>query len=187
LDRFILRFIKYLYIKYQVLNETGFRKILKKFDKTAGWKASPIYMEKVAQYHWSTSTKLNHILSSTEKLFISEFAEGHRRKGMSKLRTPEREESYTPTAWRIGFYTGLSLAFFAHILQLTTDPEVIRALPNIYYNLQMYACMSLPILFCLGFAINTLVWHRSHINYKFIFEFDSRDNMSYNEFAEVEK
>lgn len=104
---------------------------------------------------------------------------------MAKLRISKRDEHYTPTTWRIGFYIGLSLALLARVLQLALDPIVIHQLPNLFYNLQIYACFALPILFCLGFSLNTLVWTRSHINYKFIFEFDPRDNLDYHEFAEV--
>lgn len=81
----------------------------------------------------------------------------------------------------------MSLALLGRVIQLATDPTVIQALPSLDYNLQIYACFGLPIVFCLGFAINTLVWTRSHINYKFIFEFDPRDNLDYHEFAEVKK
>lgn len=170
---------------YKILNETGFQKILKKFDKTAGWKASGLYTQKINKYHWAKSKKLDEFLNDTENLYIQEFADGHRRRGMAKLRIPERDEHYTPTTWRIGFYIGLSLALLARVAQLATDPKVIGQLPNLYYNLQIYACFGLPILFCLGFSVNTLVWTRSHINYKFIFEFDPRDNLDYHEFAEL--
>lgn len=79
----------------------------------------------------------------------------------------------------------MALALFGRVIQLATDQDALIRLPNMYYNLQIYACFGLPILFCLGFSINTLVWTRSHINYKFIFEFDPRDNLDYHEFAEV--
>ncbi|KAG0745260.1 hypothetical protein G6F62_005015 [Rhizopus arrhizus] len=170
---------------YRILNETGFRKILKKFDKTAGWKASKLYIQKLNQYHWMNSNKIDEILNDTEELYIEEFASGHRRKGMSKLRTPEKDEHYTPAAWRVGFYIGLTLALFARVLQLALDPDVQDRLPNMYFSLQIYAAFFLPILFCLGFAVNTLVWTRCQINYKFIFEFDPRDNLDYHEFAEL--
>ncbi|KAG2230138.1 hypothetical protein INT48_001480 [Thamnidium elegans] len=170
---------------YKVLNQSGFQKILKKFDKTAGWKASGLYTQKINKFHWATSHKIDDIMHDTEKLYIDEFAEGHRRRGMAKLRIPEREEHYTPTTWRTGFYIGLAVALLIRVTQLALDPKVIQELPNLYYNLQIYACFGLPVLFCLGFAINTLVWTRSHINYKFIFEFDPRDNLNYHEFAEL--
>lgn len=74
---------------YRELNELGFQKILKKFDKTVGWKASALYMDKVHKYHWATSNKIDKFIEETESLYIDDFADGHRRKGMSKLRTPE--------------------------------------------------------------------------------------------------
>ncbi|KAI8374053.1 SPX domain-containing protein [Choanephora cucurbitarum] len=51
---------------YKVLNATGFQKILKKFDKTAGWKASGLYMQKVNQHHWMRSVELDKLLHDTE-------------------------------------------------------------------------------------------------------------------------
>lgn len=51
---------------YQELNETGFRKILKKFDKVAGWKASPLYMKVVESHYWVNSNDLNRMMHETE-------------------------------------------------------------------------------------------------------------------------
>lgn len=59
-----LEFLK----SYRELNETGFQKILKKFDKIAGWKASTLYMKVVRKQHWITSTELNRIINETEVL-----------------------------------------------------------------------------------------------------------------------
>ncbi|CAO3697478.1 unnamed protein product [Rhizopus microsporus] len=170
---------------FKILNETGFRKILKKFDKTAGWKASTLYFQKLNQYHWIRSRKIDDLLDDTESLYIKEFAGGHRRKGMNQLRLPERDDHYTPVSWRTGFYLGLTLAFFARVIQLALDPAVRQQLPNMYFSLQMYACFFLPIIFCVGFSVNALVWTRCHINYKFIFEFNPRDNLDYHQFAEL--
>lgn len=68
---------------------------------------------------------------------------------------------------------------------LAIDPKTSRQLPNLYINIQIYSCFLLPILFCLGFSINLIVWHRSRINYKFIFELDPRHNLDYHQFAEL--
>ncbi|KAI7862580.1 hypothetical protein BDF14DRAFT_1528645 [Spinellus fusiger] len=43
-----------------------FRKILKKFDKMAGWRASGLYMQKVKYYHWIISKDLDDIIRVTE-------------------------------------------------------------------------------------------------------------------------
>ncbi|KAI8391361.1 SPX domain-containing protein [Radiomyces spectabilis] len=129
---------------YKELNFTGFQKILKKFDKTAGWKASTLYMQKLKKFHWVNTEDLEDVIEKTETLFINEFADGR----PSDQGTPEK-------------------------------------LPYMYYNLQIYACIALPILFALGFSVNLLVWTKSRINYKFIFELNPRDNLDYHEFAEL--
>jgi hypothetical protein len=100
---------------------------------------------------------------------------------MSKLRIPERDDHITPAIWRTGLFIGLSIAIFGRVVELATE----STLPNIFYNYQIYSCFGIPVLFCLAFTINIVVWHRCHINYKFIFEFDPRDNLSYHQVAEV--
>ncbi|KAG1084751.1 hypothetical protein G6F42_021658 [Rhizopus arrhizus] len=79
---------------YKTLNETGFQKILKKFDKIAGWKASDLYTQTIKKHHWASTSDLDFIIKETENLYINEFADGHRRRGMRKLRAPEKNEVY---------------------------------------------------------------------------------------------
>ncbi|CAO3694540.1 unnamed protein product [Rhizopus stolonifer] len=176
-----LEFLK----SYKELNETGFQKILKKFDKVAGWKAGPLYMKVVKMQYWVNSSDLDHILQETEVLYINEFADGHRSRGMNKLRAPKQKKDFNSTTLRVGIYLGLSISFFIQALSLVVDPNTANRLPNLYTNTQIYACFLLPILFCLGFSINLIVWHRSRINYKFIFELNPRDNLDYHQFAEL--
>ncbi|CAO3633741.1 unnamed protein product [Cunninghamella blakesleeana] len=170
---------------YKILNQTGFQKILKKFDKTAGWKASNIYSAKLKNYHWYTSETLHDMISSTERIYIREFANGHRRKGMKKLRVPESDGNFNSNTWRIGFCLGACVAIFSRVIQLASDPIVQQQLPNLFYNIQIYSSIILPILFTLGFSINMMVWHKSHINYKFIFELNPRTCLDYHQFAEI--
>jgi len=75
---------------YKVLNHTGFAKILKKFDKTAGWKASKAYMNsKLKPAYFMTSGIVQDLIVETEDVFIDTFEKGHRRRGMAKLRIPD--------------------------------------------------------------------------------------------------
>ncbi|CAO3628232.1 unnamed protein product [Cunninghamella echinulata] len=170
---------------FKILNETGFQKILKKFDKTAGWKASNIYITKLKTYHWFTSDSLGDMIASTERVYIREFANGHRRKGMKKLRVPESDDNFNSNTWRIGFCFGACVAIFSRVIQLAIDPYVQQQLPNLFYNLQIYSCILLPIVFALGFSVNMMVWHKCHINYKFIFELNPRTCLNYHQFAEI--
>ncbi|KAI7869075.1 SPX domain-containing protein [Spinellus fusiger] len=100
-----LEFLK----SYKTLNETGVRKILKKFDKTAGWKASELYTKRIQGYHWIKSKEVDGLIKEAEALYINEFADGDRGRGMRKLRVPERHETYNSTTLRIGLYLGLAI------------------------------------------------------------------------------
>jgi SPX domain protein involved in polyphosphate accumulation len=51
---------------YKTLNQTGFQKILKKFDKVAGWKASHLYSQTIKKHHWSSASELDTIIKETE-------------------------------------------------------------------------------------------------------------------------
>lgn len=57
-----LEFLK----SYKTLNETGFQKILKKFDKVAGWKASHLYTATIKKYHWVNTNDLDTMMKATE-------------------------------------------------------------------------------------------------------------------------
>lgn len=57
-----LEFLK----SYKTLNETGFQKILKKFDKVAGWKASNLYTQTIKNHHWANTNDLDIIMKETE-------------------------------------------------------------------------------------------------------------------------
>lgn len=73
-----------------MLNKTGFTKIMKKFDKTAGWKASKEFQtSKLNTAYFISSTILDDLISETENLFIENFEKGHRRRAMAKLRIPD--------------------------------------------------------------------------------------------------
>lgn len=75
---------------YKVLNHTGFAKILKKFDKTAGWKGSKPYINsRLKPAYFMTSGVIEDLIKETEDLFIDTFEKGHRRRGMAKLRIPD--------------------------------------------------------------------------------------------------
>ncbi|KAI9280072.1 EXS family-domain-containing protein [Sporodiniella umbellata] len=105
---------------FKELNQLGFRKILKKFDKVAGWNAGPLYLKMLEQQHWVSSTDLEHIMHETETLFINEFADGHRSRGMRKLRPSEQTKDSNFTVLRVGIFLGLSLCLLIQAAALET-------------------------------------------------------------------
>ncbi|KAF9156642.1 hypothetical protein BG015_003244 [Linnemannia schmuckeri] len=172
---------------YKVLNKTGFIKIMKKFDKTAGWKASKEFQaSKLNTAYFISSTTLDDLISETEDLYIEKFEKGHRRRGMAKLRIPDgRNQPHHSTIARVGLYIGIALPLFILGLQSAFSEDTESEIPFWSGLLLVYAGLFLTVLFACLFGINMYVWAKARINYKFIFEFDPRDNLDYTQFYEL--
>ncbi|KAG0308115.1 hypothetical protein BGZ98_009011, partial [Dissophora globulifera] len=172
---------------YKVLNHTGFAKILKKFDKTAGWRASKIYVgSKLKPAYFMTSVTIEDLIKETEDVFIDTFEKGHRRRGMAKLRIPDlKSQTHHFTSTRIGLYLGLIAPLMVQALESAFSSEMPAEIPYWDGLLLVYAGLFLSILFACLFGINMYVWAKSRINYKFIFEFDPRDNLDFHEYFEL--
>ncbi|KAF9902095.1 hypothetical protein EC991_005301 [Linnemannia zychae] len=172
---------------YKVLNHTGFAKIMKKFDKTAGWKGSKPYMNsRLKPAYFMTSVVIEDLIKETEDLFIETFEKGHRRRGMAKLRIPDsKNQTHHFTATRIGMYMGLAAPLMFQALQAAFSSDMPTEIPYWDGLLLVYAGLFLTFLFACLFGINMYVWAKARINYKFIFEFDPRDNLDYHEYFEL--
>ncbi|KAF9190661.1 hypothetical protein BGZ50_000123 [Haplosporangium sp. Z 11] len=172
---------------YKTLNNTGFTKIVKKFDKVAGWRASKAFeASKLQPRYFMKSVVLENLFTETEDLFIEQFENGHRRRGMAKLRIPDpRGRSHHAASARIGIYFGLALLLFIQGINAAFSEETQVEIPYWDSLLLVYAGMFLTTLFACLFGVNMYVWAKSRINYKFIFEFDPRDNLDYHQFFEL--
>ncbi|OZJ01989.1 hypothetical protein BZG36_04689 [Bifiguratus adelaidae] len=171
---------------FRVLNKTGFTKILKKFDKTAGWNASRLYMENVRSEEFAKDEELEGLIQDTESLYIQHFADGKRNIGMRKLRVPEQQDQhYHFAVLRIGMMLGLSVPALVAVLYAIFHQPSIFQNEIILQSFLIYASIFLPIAFALAFSLNILAWARFRINYKFIFEFNPRDTLNYRQFAEI--
>ncbi|KAF8986300.1 hypothetical protein BGZ46_006922 [Entomortierella lignicola] len=172
---------------YNVLNHTGFVKILKKFDKTAGWKASRSYLNsKLKPAYFMNSGIVEDLIKETEDVFIENFEKGHRRRGMAKLRIPDsKNQTHHFTTLRIGLYLGLAAPLLIQALQSAFSEETAIEIPYRDGLLLVYAGLFLTTLFACLFGFNMYIWAKSRINYKFIFEFDSRDNLDYQQYFEL--
>ncbi|KAF9360251.1 hypothetical protein BGX26_010052 [Mortierella sp. AD094] len=167
---------------YKVLNNTGFVKIMKKFDKTAGWKASKAFVaSKLRPAYFMSSSTLDDLVEETENLFIEKFENGQRRRGMAKLRIPDTKNQAT----RVGLYLGVTIPLFVLGIQGALSTETQARIPYWDSLLLIYGGLFLPILFSCLFGVNMYAWAKSRINYKFIFEFDPRDNLDFHEFFEL--
>ncbi|KAG0369635.1 hypothetical protein BGZ54_009367 [Gamsiella multidivaricata] len=170
-----------------ILNNTGFVKIMKKYDKVAGWKASKAFIaSKLRPIYFMTSTTLDDMMTETEDLFIYKFENGHRRRAMAKLRIPDhKNQSHHAATARVGIYLGVAIPLLILGVEGAFNKDTQARI--LYWDklLLVYAGLFLTILFACLFGINMYVWKKSRINYKFIFEFDPRDNLDYHEFFEL--
>ncbi|KAK9727557.1 Xenotropic and polytropic retrovirus receptor 1 [Basidiobolus ranarum] len=171
---------------YKILNHTGFMKILKKFEKTAHWKCTQLYMAKAESRNFVASTILDKIIVQTETLYTDVFDGASRKEAMDSLRIPDlKKRSFYSTALRSGLYIGLSLPVFFRSVYLAMDPEVRKSVPYADITLQIYGGLLLPIIFAALFGINIYVWSKNNVNYRFIFEFDPRDHLHRHQFLEL--
>ncbi|CAG8435090.1 2931_t:CDS:10 [Ambispora gerdemannii] len=167
---------------FKVLNKYGFVKILKKFDKLAGWKGGYIYMQKVNDSYFVTSKELDRIIKETENFYADKFEGGRRSEAMDKLRLPDKlHQIHHLSVWRAGIYMGISLVLIVQVFGYIFRSKIDDAWDII---LRIYGGFLPPILLPLLFGLNLILWTKERINYKFIFEFDLRENLDYQQYFE---
>ena len=173
---------------FQQLNYTGFRKILKKFDKLAGSdRGKKFFLEQVSTAEFYTSARVAEMIATSEKTMIEKLEGGNRHKAMKTLRVPPLEAKGQASHWDT-FKTGLYIGIFVLSLIVLFVAAALRP-PNSWG--QTTALVSgmrgILILVCwfYGFAINTYIWRRRGVNNVLIFEFDPRHNLNYIQLFEV--
>ncbi|KAK3840616.1 MAG: SPX domain-containing protein [Linnemannia elongata] len=141
---------------YRVLNKTGFVKIMKKFDKTAGWKASKDFQaSKLKPAYFISSTILDDLILETEDLYVAKFEKGHHRRGMAKLRIPtDRNKPNHSTIARVGLYIGIALPLLILGLKSALSEDTESVIPFWSSLLLVYAGLFLTVLFACLFGIN---------------------------------
>lgn len=102
---------------FQSLNETGFRKICKKYDKHLRSTRGADWMERNVIYApFTDQHALQRMVVEVEELYTHYLAGGDRSRAMTKLRVPPLGQ---PTPARIVFRAGLALGMFL-MLAFTT-------------------------------------------------------------------
>ncbi|KAL1923529.1 uncharacterized protein VTP21DRAFT_8509 [Calcarisporiella thermophila] len=170
---------------YRTLNQMGFAKILKKFDKIARWNASDYYMEKVNSQSFITSRVLEDIIKQVENVFVVYFAGGNRKKGMSRLRVDKLEKQHNLCTWRVGLYMGFALPILIQGVMKAIDARAGTTSSTQFILFEIYAAFLLPVIFLLLVAVNAYFWTKYRINYRFIFELDPRNYLDYQQLFEL--
>ncbi|KAJ6261553.1 hypothetical protein Dda_4223 [Drechslerella dactyloides] len=175
---------------YSLLNREAFRKILKKFDKTAHTHIASKYLEeKVHPTPFASSEQIDRLLTRTEDLFATHYEKGRRKHAVERLRTREPKKSATGPVFRAGWYIGMGLPLLIQALYEAyhrgKDKYGMRHESQVSYLLQIWAGFAFPTLFLLLFTLCCRAWIEARINYVFIFEFDTRNNLNWRQLMEL--
>ncbi|CAB4405606.1 unnamed protein product [Rhizophagus irregularis] len=148
---------------------------------------SQIYMQKVTNSYFVKSDVIKKLLKDAEDFYVENFEGGSRSQALQKLRMPSKEnKTYYYSILRIGLYLGLSLSALVRALvemrEILESEEKNTVWPKL---IELYSGFFLAIVFLLLFGGNMYIWTMSHINYKFIFEFDTRSNLDFRQYLEI--
>lgn len=170
---------------YRSLNITAVRKIVKKFDKATHTHNLQPYMDQVKTREFVQSDLLDNLLSRTEDLFSFYFEDGNHKRAVAKLRAKEIPEYHYSSMFITGLFIGLAIPLFIEAVvngvHRLNDPRF----PDTKYLFQIWGGFFLVGLILVLFTINFGVWTKFRINYPFIFEFDTRDYLDYQQYGEV--
>ncbi|EDV95377.1 xenotropic and polytropic retrovirus receptor 1 [Drosophila grimshawi] len=170
---------------FQSLNETGFRKICKKYDKYLHSTRGAVWMERnVSHAAFTNPRALELMIIEVEELYTNHLAGGDRARAMNKLRVPPLGEPAPP---RMVFRAGLALGMFL-MLAMTTLFSYIRRPPvagNVEAFMRLYRGPFTWVIFNFYMAANVAGWQRSGVNHVLIFEIDPRSHLQPATFLEI--
>lgn len=171
---------------YRVLNLTGFRKALKKFEKVTRISVQNQYMkEKIEPSAFSSDQSLRDMIKRMEDMYASTFVKGNKKKAMKRLRGGHLMKSHHFATFRSGLLLGVAIPAIVAGCVEAFKPETQRAIDGWGALMLVYATLFVPTLFVSLVGLNLVVWARSRINYVFIFELETMTALDYREYFEV--
>ncbi|KAI9652414.1 MAG: hypothetical protein M1831_006823 [Alyxoria varia] len=176
---------------YALVNRTAFRKINKKYDKTARAKPGMKFVtNNVNTAHFVQSNVLDGLLQDVEDLYSRYFEDGNRKIAVAALKKKFKPDgAFNATVFRNGITLAAAVVLALQgivkaVDVLFHDPSaVIREQTS--YLLQVYAGYFLALLLMLLFCVDCKVFNEAKINYPFIFEFDTHHNVDWKQLSEA--
>ncbi|THH19131.1 hypothetical protein EW146_g1993 [Bondarzewia mesenterica] len=189
---------------YRILNLTGFRKALKKFEKITKIPVQHAYMKekvrpvlhsqtllekdiciiKVDPSAFASGEVVQGLVKEMEDQFAARFTRGDKKRALVRLRASSQHKTHHFSTFRTGLAFGLGVPALVDGIYRSFQPE-LRAKLAWEVMLFNYAILAIPAFFVFLVGLNVLVWSRSRINYVFIFEFDIRTRLDHREYFEI--
>ncbi|CAF3922687.1 unnamed protein product [Adineta steineri] len=175
--------------KYQLLNFTGFIKILKKHDKlfhtTRGDEWRKLHIDTATFY---TSTAVTELIRDVERIYIDELESGDRAQAMKRLRVPPLEETQsTVVTFRLGIFIGVIGVLLPMVIILIIVLNKSQSGKPLAWReaLHLYRSSFLIILQIILAGINVYGWSSAGVNHILIFELDPRNHLTYQQLLET--
>ncbi|PPQ86656.1 hypothetical protein CVT25_006840 [Psilocybe cyanescens] len=132
----------YLYakrkLKKAVLNITGFRKALKKFEKVTKIPVQHQYMtEKVEKSAFASDKAVAQMMAEMEDMYAAAFVRGNKKMATKRLRAGNSSKSHHFSTFRSGAYIGIALPALIEGLVKDFWMGLIFTLSNFYF----FACI----------------------------------------------
>jgi len=170
--------------KYQNLNFTGFRKILKKHDKMLKTEAGGLWREEhVETAYFHKNRDIEKLRADTENTVTTELEGGNRQKAMLRLRVPPLADKQNPWAtFKVGLFSGAFLVLMVALVLSaafhSSQDDQVAVRNDWRVVVRLYRGPFLVILFLFLIGINVHGWRSSGVNHVLIFELDPRNHLS---------
>ncbi|KAF8917968.1 SPX domain-containing protein, partial [Mucidula mucida] len=170
---------------YRILNMTGFRKALKKFEKVTKIPLLNAYMtEKVEISSFASEDNVRNMMNEMETIFANQFSRGDKKRALLRLRAGLLHKSHHFSTFRSGLFLGLSLPPLVAGIYQSFQTDTRAAIPAWDGLLFVFSVLLVPVVFALLVGTNLLVWSRARVNYVFIFELEYRTRLDHREYFE---
>jgi hypothetical protein len=175
---------------YASVNRTAFRKIVKKYDKTARSRQKSQYMdEHVNSAYFVKSEKIDMLIADSESLYSRYFEKGNHKIAVAKLRAKiTKAGAHTGSVGTTCFLLGVGtfmclygLVDGTEILYDSTSPRHEAAT----YLMILYGGFFLMNLLAGLFVIDAAVFGHFKVNYPLIFELEAKSRLDWRQLAEI--